>query len=391
MKTDETGKDAARPRRRCLFLAPLKPADHPTPSGDRLIARQFLRLLDRIGFEVDVASTLRTRCATPDALPEIAAAAAAELARCLTRERAQPAAERAELVFTYHNYYKAPDLVGPALAAGLGIPYVIAESSRSPRRAEGPWAQAHALAEAASDAAALILTPTARDAVMLEQLRPPDQQVVRLRPFIDLSEWPAATAARPARKSATIRLLTVAMMRPGVKIASYERLAAALALLCEVDWQLDIVGDGEGRSAVEALFKHFGERVTFHGAVADRTRLGAFYRDADVFVWPGVGEAFGMVYLEAQAHGLPCLAYRYGGVAEVITEGASGYAVSPDDEPRFLALLARLITDAPERERIRLAARRQVERFHSFDAASRTVLKAFQSLDWKAHALSTTG
>jgi len=365
---------------RCLFLAPLKPPDHPNPSGDRLIARQFLRLLGQLGFDVDIPSVLRTRCETPETLPDILAAAKAEVERCLGEELARPARDRADLVFTYHNYYKAPDLIGPALAHALGIPYILAESSRSPRRAVGPWALAHEQAESASDAALLILTPTARDAVMLEHHRPPHQHIVRLKPFIDLAEWPDTKARPEPRPGQPMRLLTVAMMRPGVKIQSYARLASALHKLTTSDWSLDVIGDGEGRTEVEKLFEPFGTRIRFQGAVEDKAELGAFYRQAEVFVWPGVGEAIGMVYLEAQAHGLPCLAYSYGGVADAVADGIAGFVIPPDNEKQFVETLDRLIGDVPERERIRDAARLHVERFHSQKAATSVLSDAFKAI-----------
>ena len=60
---------------------------------------------------------------------------------------------RPRLWFTYHVYYKAPDWIGPRVARGLGIPYVVAEGSRAAKRAQGPWALGHAGAEAALDRA----------------------------------------------------------------------------------------------------------------------------------------------------------------------------------------------------------------------------------------------
>lgn len=383
-----SGAQETARRRRCLFLAPMKPPDHPNPSGDRLIARQFLRLLDRLGIIADIPSVLRTRCTTPEALPAILAAAQPETERCLRQELARPAEARADFVFTYHNYYKAPDLIGPALAHALDIPYVIAESSRAPVRANGPWADAHAWAEKASDAASLILTPTARDAVMLERHRPHHQRIVRLRPFIDLAEWPEAGTRSGKHPGSPVRLLTVAMMRPGVKIQSYALLASALHRLDMPGWTLDVIGDGEGRAEVAQMFAAFGGRVRMHGAIEDRHALGEFYAKADLFVWPGVGEAIGMVYLEAQAHGLPCLAYAYGGVADVVADGISGFRVPPDDEEQFAGKLGLLIGDVAQRQRIRGLARLHVERFHSLEAATGVLADALASIGL---SMATTG
>jgi glycosyltransferase involved in cell wall biosynthesis len=361
---------------RCLYLTPLKPPEHPTPSGDRLIARLFLRLLERIGFHVEQASTLRTRLAEAAALPEIQRAADADVARLLREEHS--AADPAALVFTYHNYYRAPDLIGPGLAAQLGIPYVVAESSRAPKRAAGPWADAHALAEKASDAARLILAPTAHDMASLVALSPPGQAVVLLPPFLDLADWPAASSPK-LPSSGPVRLLAVAMMRPGNKLQSYQALAAILSRLPVLRWTLDIVGDGEARAEVETLFAPFGGRVRLHGAVDDPARMRAFYAGADIFVWPAVEEPIGMVFLEAQAHGVPCIAYGWRGVPDVVTDGVGGFVIPPAEEALFARKLAALIADRQLVRRLGDAAWQTVRVRHSLEAAAQSVIAHFRS------------
>jgi glycosyltransferase involved in cell wall biosynthesis len=362
---------------RCLFLAPLKPPDHPVPSGDRLIARQFMGLLETLGFQVDLVSRLRTRCAIPESLPEIIDAAKAELDRCLSHEAEVD--EKAIIVFTYHNYYRAPDLIGPTLARSLGLPYVIAESSRSPRRAGGPWAEGHRLAEEASDAARLIITPTALDKAMLDQLRPPAQTVTHLKPFLDPSGWPTAEAPRTIRSPGPVRLLTIAMMRSGNKVQSYAALASILGKLTVRDWTLAIVGDGEGRSEVEAHFAPFGSRVRFHGAFDDRARLGSLLQSSDIFVWPAIEEPIGMVFLEAQAHGLPCIAFGYRGVPDVIADGVSGYVIPPGDEPAFVSKLGKMINNRALAAKLGASARSNFDEQHSMKPAMLRTAEAFTS------------
>jgi glycosyltransferase involved in cell wall biosynthesis len=362
---------------RCLFLAPLKPPDHLVPSGDRLIARQFMGLLDGLGFKVDLVSRLRTRCATPEDLPELVAAAKIELERCISLEN--QASDNAALVFTYHNYYRAPDLIGPALARELGLPYVIAESSRSPHRVDGIWAEGHRLAEAASDAAAMIITPTAHDKVMLDRLRPPSQTVMHLKPFLDLSGWPSAETPLKIRSSGSVRLLTIAMMRLGNKVQSYAALASILGKLTVVDWTMDIVGDGEGRSEVEAHFAPFGNRVYFHGAFDDRARMATLLQASDIFVWPAIEEPIGMVFLEAQAHGLPCIAFGYRGVPDVVEDCVSGFVIPPGDDALFVTRLGELIENSELAAQLGASARRNFDKRHSTKTAMQKTADAFTS------------
>jgi glycosyltransferase involved in cell wall biosynthesis len=355
----------------------MKPPDDPAPSGDRLIARQFMALLQRLGFEVELASRLRTRCRTPQELPDVARMAEAEIERILAAERR--AAEPASLVFTYHNYYRAPDLIGPRLARALGVHYAIAESSRAPKRATGHWAAGHGFAEAASDAARLILAPTAHDLAMLERLRPGGQTVAHLPPFLDLADRRPRSSPVPRR--GWFRLITVAMMRLDNKLDSYLALAGILSRLDRSGWTLDIVGDGAGRAAVEAAFAPFAEQVRFHGLVTDRGLLDAMLAEADAFVWPAVEEPIGMAFLEAQAQGLPCLAYAYRGVPDVVADGVSGHLVAPGDAEGFARRLESLMQDRASAAAMGQAARLQVERRHTLERAVALVTDAFRGAE----------
>ena len=108
-------------------------------------------------------------------------------------------------------------------------------------------------------------------------------------------------------------------MREGDKLASYRILAAALERLQHLPWRLDVVGDGEAREEIVATVRLPGAT----GAVSrrrstSRSDLRALYEAADLFVWPAVNEAYGMVLLEAQALGCPVVAGAYGGVASVV-------------------------------------------------------------------------
>src|ERR1051326_7673990 len=135
---------------RIAFYAPLKPPDHPVPSGDREIARLFLAALRRAGHEPFVASRIRSFDGAGDAEHQmrIAALSRRTTERLLRRWREQPETAP-ELWFTYHLYYKAPDWLGPPVSAALGIPDVVAEASYAAKRATGPWADGHRAVERA--------------------------------------------------------------------------------------------------------------------------------------------------------------------------------------------------------------------------------------------------
>ncbi len=342
-----------------------------------MIARQFMTLLEKTGYPATLASRLRTWSQTGENFNALSTQAETEAENCIARENAEER-PKAAFVFTYHNYYKAPDIIGPQIARRLGIPYILAESSRAPKRATGSHAQGHRLAEMASDAAALILTPTLHDQEMLDALKPANQRVVRLPPFLDSAAWEPVSAPHPRIHSrdeaAPIQLLTVAMMRDGYKTESYFKLADLLDMLPTEHWTLDIVGDGDNRSTIENRFEKFGSRIRFHGAVNDQRMLGQLYAQADIFVWPAISEPIGMVFLEAQAHGLPCIAFGYRGVPDVIQNGVTGVVVTEGDDALFATALTELIREAPRRFAMSAAARSFIRHERSMEGAA-TVLR----------------
>jgi len=87
----------------------------------------------------------------------------------------------------------------------------------------------------------------------------------------------------------------------------------------------------------------------------DEQALHDAYFGADLHVFPvrdlpGDPEGFGMVAVEAAAHGLPTVAYATGGVVDAVREGQSGRLIPPGDAAGFAqAVLAMLASPlAPE-------------------------------------------
>ncbi len=89
---------------RIAFYAPLKPPDHPVPSGDRRMARLLVEALRRAGHRVELASRLRSREPQGDPLRQraIAARGRRTAERLIAAWRARPVAERPAAWFTYH-------------------------------------------------------------------------------------------------------------------------------------------------------------------------------------------------------------------------------------------------------------------------------------------------
>ncbi|WP_146348058.1 glycosyltransferase family 4 protein [Phaeobacter marinintestinus] len=342
---------------RVAFFAPMKPPDDPVPSGDREMARNLITAIGANRAQVDLVSNLRLRDSKGDAVKQDALreAAKAEVARLIETLPANT-----DLWVTYHNYYKVPDLIGPAVCKARGLPYVQIEASRAKSRLTGRWAGFAKSAEEACDAADVVFYLTAHDRLALERDRLAHQTLAHLPPFLPDEDLP-----KPS--DCTGPMLTVGMMRDGDKLASYRVIADTLPHLTAPDWRLDIVGDGSARSEVEAMMAQFGKRVQFLGQL-DRPALKHVYANAGAFLWPGVNEGFGMVYLEAQAAGVPVIAQDRPGVRDVILPGSYP---APEDGPVALAAkIDTLLTDPALRRKTGAAARDMVQASHLRPAAT---------------------
>ena len=95
------------------------------------------------------------------------------------------------------------------------------------------------------------------------------------------------------------------------------------------------------------------ENIAFLGSVDDETLHSAYFT-SDLLVFPvldipGDVEGFGMVAVEAAAHGLPTVAFAAGGVPDAVAQDISGYLVEPGDYSGFAEKIVAVL-DHPNRE-----------------------------------------
>lgn len=348
---------------RAAFYAPMKAPTHPVPSGDRTMAQAILQALTLGGIETDLASDLQTRDGAGDA--KVQAALHKKAAREV--EQLIPVGHAAgwRVWITYHNYYKAPDLIGPVVADALKIPYLLIEATRARKRLQGPWAGYAQAAEAATDAAAVVFYLTSHDSAALQAYAAASQRLVHLRPFLPQKHLPQPTAARGGA------LLSVGMQRHGDKLASYRLIADSLAVMKTEDWTLNIAGDGPAQAEIKAMMIPFGPRVTFLGALRSR-EMRTTYNDAALLLWPGVNEAFGMTYLEAQAHGLTVVAQDRPGVRDVLAPGAA-YPDPSLGAPALAARLDFLLANPKLTAHLGAEARQHIAKRHLLGPAAETL------------------
>jgi phosphatidylinositol alpha-1,6-mannosyltransferase len=147
------------------------------------------------------------------------------------------------------------------------------------------------------------------------------------------------------------------------------------------DVALVVVGEGPERKPLERLARELEveDRVVFAGGV-DEDELPSYYAAADVFCMPCTDrfrgldtEGFGIVYLEAQASGLPCVAGRCGGSVEAVEDGVTGVVLKDASPKNVAAEIKRLLRDPALCATMGAAGRQRVERRFSPGVGAETL------------------
>lgn len=145
-----------------------------------------------------------------------------------------------------------------------------------------------------------------------------------------------------------------------------------------------IVGEGSDRDRVQVATDKLGGlpgRILIRGRVSDE-ELSAWYATATVMVMPnlevkGDAEGFGMVALEAAAHGCPVVASKLEGITDAVIDGVTGLLV-PSGRPETFKSAILQITTWPEEKRNEMAAK-VVEQF-TWKSISGQYQQFFQNL-----------
>lgn len=191
------------------------------------------------------------------------------------------------------------------------------------------------------------------------------ERVHAIPPGIDLPGPPATT---PRERAAMI--VNVARLEDRYK--GFDVLVRALPLIRSrvPDATLTLVGDGPLRPSLEALARAngCGEALRCTGHVSD-TERDALLSCATVFAMPSRlsarsgGEGFGIVYLEAGAHGTPVVAGDAGGARDAVVHEQTGLLVAPEDHLEVAEAISSLLLDRERATRLGAGGRQWAERF----------------------------
>jgi phosphatidyl-myo-inositol dimannoside synthase len=201
-------------------------------------------------------------------------------------------------------------------------------------------------------------------------------RIALINPGVDKPEPVRGDGHRSLRPT----LVTVARLEDRYK--GHDVVLRALPLVRaqvpDVVWR--IVGDGPLRPTLEDRVSALGleDAVMFLGSLSDEDRDQELAR-AHVFCMVSrlpaggfAGEGFGIVYLEANAHGLPVVAGAVGGATDAVVHGKTGLLVDPEDHVAVADALVTLLRDRETAERMGRDGRAHAERL-SWEAAGRHV------------------
>ncbi len=148
-----------------------------------------------------------------------------------------------------------------------------------------------------------------------------------------------------------------------------------LALVQDLPWQLQIVGDGKDRDKLERLAAELGlaDRVWFAGWKY-WDELLAYYQKANLYIHTSFDEGMSNAVLEAMACGLPVLATGISGNLDVILPGKTGELIPPGDPAAVGAALRRWLPDAALRQSYGAAGRERAAGEFTWESVARRYL-----------------
>ncbi len=188
----------------------------------------------------------------------------------------------------------------------------------------------------------------------------------------------------PSKVADRHRLLSVGFLRPDKGHAMV--LQALPELIREFpDLDYRIVGDGSERQSLEALAKELGldRHVVFLGSLPHHEAMREM-SECDVFVLPSWKEAFGVVYLEALAHGKPIIGTQGEGIAEVLDKTEVGIAVPPKNVQAIIAAIRELFRHPKRAQEMGARGKALVNREFTWRHNAQKTLEVYQEA-LKAH------
>jgi len=194
---------------------------------------------------------------------------------------------------------------------------------------------------------------------LLEKGFPPERTSVQYI-GVDVNEFSFWTSRNPAARVLFVGRL-VEQKGCSLLIQAVGRIQAKIP-----DVELVVIGDGPERLALEKQAATHLRHYRFLGAQPSHV-VRQHMRDAAVLSVPSISvdagdcEGFGMVFVEAQATGVPVVSFSNGGIPEAVVHGETGFLAPTGDWRQLASYIAMLLSEESLHHKFSLAARRHVE------------------------------
>lgn len=200
--------------------------------------------------------------------------------------------------------------------------------------------------DALTSVRAVIVTSHTTAAIVERAFDVPAEMITVAPPGVDKPK-----SARGERRPGPVRIFAMGSISPR---KAHHILVEALSRIEDLDWTCAIAGalerDPETAEALQDQIALLGlnERIRLLGEIT-ADEAADFYAEADIFALASVYEGYGMVFQEAQAHGLPIVATTGGAIPEAVHQGA-GLLVAPGDAAAFAEALRVYVSDPAARQ-----------------------------------------
>lgn len=147
------------------------------------------------------------------------------------------------------------------------------------------------------------------------------------------------------------------------------------------------MGDGPLMTQLEHYIadNQLARGITLAGWISQKA-LAPYYAHADIFVGPSVEhstgwrEAFGVVFAEASAMGLPVITTDTGGIKDIIRDGYNGLIVPQKDPSAIVEAIERLQADPQLRKQLGEHGRTYIKDHFSWDIITEKYMSVFSDL-----------
>lgn len=198
--------------------------------------------------------------------------------------------------------------------------------------------------------------------IIASQYHVPNERLYICYKSIDPEHYASVLTSRRSRSS-RFHVLFVGgnMQRKGLPIL----IEAAPQILEELpNTEFWVVGNDAAISRMKDLCRTKGVDSNFcFWGWKPHDELLQLYAQADVFVMPSLVEAFGVVFLEAMACGVPAIGSSVGGIPEIVRHGYNGLLISPGNADKLAVAVSQVLRNASLQKRLREGGLETVQRF----------------------------